>query len=125
MPTLPTSARYRSLAADGGRTDSRRRTTARSAAIVGKAVDKLKAAGLDAEGLQREGDPKSVIIETAQEIRASRIVLGSRGASGVDRLLLGSVALVACNVGTASLTWAISTLTELGRSKGTLPESIS
>lgn len=64
----------------------------RSAAIVGQAVDKLKAAGLNAEGLQREGDPKSVIVDTAQDIRASRIMLGSRGASGVDRLLLGSVA---------------------------------
>lgn len=64
----------------------------RSAAVVGQAVEKLRAAGLTAEGMQREGDPKSVIVDTAHEIRASRIVVGSRGSSGVDRLLLGSVA---------------------------------
>ena len=64
----------------------------RSQAVVGHAVEKLKAAGLAVDGVEREGDPKSVILDYAKEIRASRIVVGSRGASGVDRLLLGSVA---------------------------------
>jgi nucleotide-binding universal stress UspA family protein len=64
----------------------------RSEAVVGRAVERLTAAGLAAEGVRREGDPKSAILDCASEIRASRIVLGSRGASGLDRLLLGSVA---------------------------------
>ncbi|MFM2126199.1 MAG: hypothetical protein RL328_2650 [Acidobacteriota bacterium] len=64
----------------------------RSEAVVGHAMEKLKAAGLTVDGVERQGDPKSVILDYAQEIRASRIVVGSRGASGVERLLLGSVA---------------------------------
>jgi nucleotide-binding universal stress UspA family protein len=58
----------------------------RSEAVVGHAVEKLKAAGLTVDGVEREGDPKSVILDYATEVRASRIVVGSRGASGVDRL---------------------------------------
>jgi nucleotide-binding universal stress UspA family protein len=39
-----------------------------------------------------EGDPTKIILEEAQEIKADLIVLGSRGHSVIDELLLGSVA---------------------------------
>ena len=64
----------------------------RSEAVISRAVEKLRAAGLTADGVEREGNPKHVIVDYAKELRASRIVVGSRGTSGVDRLLLGSVA---------------------------------
>jgi nucleotide-binding universal stress UspA family protein len=78
----------------------------RSEAAVGQAVEKLKAAGLTAEGIQREGDPKAEILDCAQQSRVSRIVVGSRGASGVDRLLLGSVAAAVLRAAPCSV-WII------------------
>jgi nucleotide-binding universal stress UspA family protein len=62
-----------------------------SLATLDRVVSALQARGLDAEGVQKEGEPRHVILEHAADIRASLIVMGSRGASGVDRLLLGSV----------------------------------
>jgi nucleotide-binding universal stress UspA family protein len=39
-----------------------------------------------------EGDPAKMILEEAAEIKADMIVMGSRGHSVIDELLLGSVA---------------------------------
>jgi nucleotide-binding universal stress UspA family protein len=39
-----------------------------------------------------EGDPAKMILEEATEIKADMIVMGSRGHSVIDELLLGSVA---------------------------------
>lgn len=39
-----------------------------------------------------EGNPKTDIVETAHEQNADLIVVGSHGATGITRLLLGSVA---------------------------------
>lgn len=39
-----------------------------------------------------EGDPAKVILEMAKEVSADVIVMGSRGHSALDELLLGSVA---------------------------------
>ena len=49
------------------------------------------------------GRPSDAIIQTAQEQKADLIVLGSHGRTGVERLLLGSVAervivLASCSV---------------------------
>ena len=38
------------------------------------------------------GKPAEAVIQTAQERRADLIVLGSHGRTGVERLLMGSVA---------------------------------
>jgi len=38
-----------------------------------------------------EGDPAKVILQTAKEISADLIVMGSRGHSALDEILLGSV----------------------------------
>jgi nucleotide-binding universal stress UspA family protein len=38
-----------------------------------------------------EGDPKTVLLTEAERWQADAIVLGSRGLSGMDRFLLGSV----------------------------------
>jgi len=61
-----------------------------------KALDRLVAvrSGKAAFGptRQKTGDPRMVIEETAAEIGADLIVMGTHGRRGVSRLLLGSVA---------------------------------
>jgi nucleotide-binding universal stress UspA family protein len=52
----------------------------------------LCSSGLTAEKQVRAGDPKTVIIDEAQEWGADLIVVGSHGHTGIKRWLLGSVA---------------------------------
>ena len=59
--------------------------------VVGVA-ETLQAAGLNVETAVREGDPRSVIVDQAEEWSADLIVMGSQGYTGLKRLLLGSVA---------------------------------
>ena len=59
--------------------------------VVGVA-ETLRAAGHDVETAVREGDPRSVIVDQAEEWSADLIVMGSHGYTGLKRLLLGSVA---------------------------------
>lgn len=47
--------------------------------------------GLQAEIFVREGESSQVISEIAREIKASTIVMGSHGRTGLRRLLMGSV----------------------------------
>jgi len=54
---------------------------------------RLKAPGLSHCTELLSGDPKSEIVDRAGEINADWIVMGSRGATGINRFLLGSVAL--------------------------------
>ncbi|MFN3429799.1 MAG: universal stress protein [Candidatus Sericytochromatia bacterium] len=51
----------------------------------------LRDAGIQATELEREGDPAGTILETAKQLQADVIVLGSHGRNAVERLLLGSV----------------------------------
>lgn len=53
---------------------------------------KLQAAGLSAEADRREGDAATEILAAAQAFKADLILLGTRGRTGVARLVLGSVA---------------------------------
>ena len=54
----------------------------------------LRAAGLaaEAEPEGRRGDPGTEIVRVAQEFNADLIVMGTRGQTGLERVLLGSVA---------------------------------
>ncbi len=54
-------------------------------------AEKLRAAGLNANVTLRQGNPKSVLVEEAEEWGADSIFLGAKGMRGIDRLLLGSV----------------------------------
>ena len=60
-------------------------------AIVLKAAEKLRAANFNVSTELVEGDPKSQIIDQANEWHADMIVLGSHGWSGLKRFLMGSV----------------------------------
>jgi Universal stress protein UspA and related nucleotide-binding proteins len=56
------------------------------------AAGRLRKAGLDATAEVREGDPAHQIVACASERGAGLIVLGTRGQTGLRRLIMGSVA---------------------------------
>lgn len=56
-----------------------------------KLESELSAAGLNVSFALREGDPKTVLLEEAEQQGADSIFVGSSGMSAMDRLLLGSV----------------------------------
>lgn len=56
------------------------------------AAGRLRAAGFQATDFLREGDPAHEIVTVARERGAGLIIVGSRGQTGLRRLILGSVA---------------------------------
>lgn len=56
------------------------------------AAGRLREAGFQATGLIRDGDPAHEIVAVAREREAGLIVVGTRGRTGMRRLILGSVA---------------------------------
>jgi nucleotide-binding universal stress UspA family protein len=60
-------------------------------AVVAKAAELLRARGLKVTAALEMGDPKSRILDVAEEWRADLIVLGSHGRKGLNRFLMGSV----------------------------------
>jgi nucleotide-binding universal stress UspA family protein len=56
------------------------------------AVARLDAAGRSARGTVRDGDPAGVILAAAESSAVDLIVVGTHGRTGLDRLMLGSVA---------------------------------
>jgi nucleotide-binding universal stress UspA family protein len=61
-------------------------------AIARHAADRLEAAGRTADNKLRVGDAAAEIIEEASSWKADLVVLGSRGLTGLSRIVLGSVA---------------------------------
>jgi nucleotide-binding universal stress UspA family protein len=71
--------------------------------VAARAVREAEAAGVKVMSHANAGDPAEAILDTASEQNADLIVVGSRGLSGVQRFLLGSVShkvseLATCNV---------------------------
>ncbi len=65
----------------------------RATAVAGEGVaERLRGAGLDAVAEVRQGDPAQEIIASATRHGAGLILVGTRGQTGLRRLLLGSVA---------------------------------
>jgi nucleotide-binding universal stress UspA family protein len=73
-----------------------REVSAQIAAAAQAALDRALSAGKDRgatiETALREGDPVVAISETAREMNADLLVLGTRGRHGLERLFVGSVA---------------------------------
>jgi nucleotide-binding universal stress UspA family protein len=67
--------------------DSRRRLES----VVARAREVLCTAGIPSEGRVLAGDPREVLLEVAQGEHADLLVVGSRGNTGIARLVLGSV----------------------------------
>jgi nucleotide-binding universal stress UspA family protein len=53
---------------------------------------RLRQAGLQADAEVREGDPAHEIVLSARQHGAGLVVVGTRGQTGLRRLILGSVA---------------------------------
>jgi nucleotide-binding universal stress UspA family protein len=60
--------------------------------VVAATVATLQAAGRAAEGDLREGDPAAQLVHAVHDIAGDLIVIGSRGHTGVSRIVMGSVA---------------------------------
>jgi nucleotide-binding universal stress UspA family protein len=63
-----------------------------TAAEAETATQRLAAAGLDAEAVALEGDAATEIVRFAETRRIGTVVMGTRGHTGLTRLILGSVA---------------------------------
>jgi nucleotide-binding universal stress UspA family protein len=72
--------------------DIRRQQTADAQRLIDHAASALKAHNLSVQTVVREGDPRSAIVDEADEWGADLIVVGSHGRTGLKRLFLGSVA---------------------------------
>jgi nucleotide-binding universal stress UspA family protein len=60
-------------------------------AAIEKARGIIAGSGLDAEVIEGRGDPADVLVQEAEATGADLIVVGTRGASGATRWLIGSV----------------------------------
>jgi nucleotide-binding universal stress UspA family protein len=60
--------------------------------LTRQAREGVSASGLSVETAVREGDPRTAIIDAADEWQADLIVVGSHGRTGLTRLVMGSVA---------------------------------
>src|SRR5437870_9048716 len=60
-------------------------------ALVAKTAELLRARGLKVTAALNMGDPKSKILDVAEEWHADLIVLGSHGRKGLNRFLMGGV----------------------------------
>lgn len=60
-------------------------------AVLARAAERAQERGVMAETHSRETDPAEAILEVASAQNADLIVVGSRGLSGFQRFLLGSV----------------------------------
>jgi nucleotide-binding universal stress UspA family protein len=59
--------------------------------IVETAAEKLRVTGLAVSSIVKEGDPKRVLIEEAEQWGADCLFVGARGLRRLERFLLGSV----------------------------------
>ena len=69
--------------------DTRRKEAERA---VATALEHLRSLGLAADGEVAEGRPDEAIVRAAESAGADLIVLGSRGRTGLTKVLMGSVA---------------------------------
>jgi len=60
-------------------------------ALVARAEGTLREAGFSTEGRVLAGDPREVLVQVALSERADLLVVGSRGRTGIAKLMLGSV----------------------------------
>jgi nucleotide-binding universal stress UspA family protein len=63
----------------------------RSEHAISEVAERCEAAGLSVETAVARGPPSQAICEDAEESGADLVVMGTRGRSGLDRVLLGSV----------------------------------
>lgn len=55
-------------------------------------VERKRDGGVPIRGMLKDGDPADAVIESAKEVLADLIIVGTHGRTGLPRVLLGSVA---------------------------------
>ena len=78
--------------AGGSLEQARQELTRHAEQLAAGVAERLRASGLTAEATVRDGDPRAVIVDEAEEWDADLVVVGSHGYTGLKRWLLGSVA---------------------------------
>jgi nucleotide-binding universal stress UspA family protein len=63
----------------------------RGETVVAKTAEALRARGLKVAAIVEQGDPKSKILDAAEEWHADKIVLGSHERKGMGRFLMGGI----------------------------------
>lgn len=86
---LPSTPRPGADAATGELAERRR--------VLAEGRDRLAELGIEASVVEAVGDPTDAIIETARELDADLIVVGTRGRNVAARVLLGSVSTTVVN----------------------------
>ena len=71
--------------------------------IADETTARLRARGRQAEAVMRTGDAAAEIISAAADVAADLVVMGSRGRTGLARVVLGSVARNVLHGSTASV----------------------
>lgn len=61
-------------------------------ADLASVVEKLKAAGVEADYASEDGSPEEVILKMAHDRHSDLVIMGTHGRRGVSHLLLGSIA---------------------------------
>lgn len=77
--------------------------TAEHTRIAEETTARLRARGRQAEAVIRAGDAAAEIITAAADVAADLVVIGSRGRTGLTRVVLGSVARNVLHGSTASV----------------------
>ena len=77
--------------AGGDLDQARREIKNRSKQLTERAADWLREQGLSVETAVRDGEPGPAVVEEAKEWGADLVVIGTRGHTGLRRLLEGSV----------------------------------
>lgn len=72
--------------------DIRAREAEEAERLTRAAGEQIAAPSVTVETAVREGDPRTTIVDVADDWNADLIVVGSHGRTGLDRLLMGSVA---------------------------------
>lgn len=62
-----------------------------SKGIISNALEKLKAAGIEAKGIIESGSPADTIIEVAKREKIDELILATHGRHGAKRAVMGSV----------------------------------
>jgi nucleotide-binding universal stress UspA family protein len=88
---------------------------------VAHAEGTLREAGFSTKGLILAGDTREVLVQVAQSERADVLVVGSRGRTGITKLMLGSVS---SHVVTHALL-SVLVVKQSGRATGERTERVS
>ena len=60
--------------------------------LIDATTARVRAAGVEVEGIVRDGSPAATIVDTARRTNSDLIVIGTHGRHGVARIFLGSCA---------------------------------